>query len=170
MVVVILHVQEDVMAIVEVPAVVHVVETAREVVDHVTQDATVLVRQAVIKDAQEVVDRDAQVDVIAHAQALVTLAVILLAIQVAQDHVVVDVKALVKEHVKDNVIQIVADVQELVMVVRQILVVRAVKVDVRQLVIQVVQQIVQVGVTQIVQVIVVMGVKDHVKIHVQVPA
>lgn len=33
-----------------------------------------------------------------------------------------------------------------------------------------VEQIVQVGVTQIVQVIVVMGVKDHVKIHVQVPA
>lgn len=34
----------------------------------------------------------------------------------------------------------------------------------------IVEQIVQVGVTQIVQVIVVMGVKDHVKIHVQVPA
>ena len=139
LVVVILHVQEDVMAIVEVPAVVHVVETVQEVVDHVTQDATVLVRQAVIKDAQEVVDRDAQVDVTAHAQDLVTLVVILLAIQVAQDHAAVDVKALVKDHVRDNVTQSVADVQELVMVVRQILVVRAVKVDVRQLVIQVVQ-------------------------------
>lgn len=139
MVVVILHVQEDVMAIVEVPAVVPVEGTAREVVDHVTQDATVLVRQAVIKDAQEVVDRDAQVDVTAHAQDLVTLAVILLAIQVAQDHVAVDVKALVKDHVRDNVTQSVADVQELAMVVQQVLVVRAVKVDVRQLVIQVVQ-------------------------------
>lgn len=127
------------MAIVEVPAVVHVVETVQEVVDPVTQDATVLVRRVVIKDAQEVVDRAVQVDVIAHAQDLVTLAVILLAIQVAQDHVVVDVKALVKEHVKDNVIQIVADVQELVMVVWQILVVRAVKVDVRQLVVIVAQ-------------------------------
>lgn len=127
------------MAIVEVPAVVPVEGTAREVVDHVTQDATVLVRQAVIKDAQEVVDRDAQVDVTAHAQDLVTLAVILLAIQVAQDHVAVDVKALVKDHVRDNVTQSVADVPELAMVVQQILVVRAVKVDVRQLVIQVVQ-------------------------------
>lgn len=127
------------MAIVEVHAVVPVEGTAWEVVDPVTQDATVLVRQAVIKDAQEVVDRAVQVDVIAHAQDLVTLAVILLAIQVAQDHVVVDVKALVKEHVKDNVIQIVADVQELVMVVWQILVVRAVKVDVRQLVVIVAQ-------------------------------
>ena len=139
MVVVILHVQEDVMAIVEVPAVVPVEGTAREVVDHVTQDATVLVRQAVIKDAQEVVDRDAQVDVTAHAQDLVTLAVILLAIQVAQDHVAVELKALVKDHVRDNVTQSVADVQELAMVVQQILVVRAVKADVRQLVIQVVQ-------------------------------
>ena len=127
------------MAIVEVPAVVPVEGTAREVVDHVTQDATVLVRQAVIKDAQEVVDRDAQVDVTAHAQDLVTLAVILLAIQVAQDHVAVDVKALVNDHVRDNVTQSVADVPELAMVVQQILVVRAVKVDVRQLVIQVVQ-------------------------------
>lgn len=139
MVVVILHVQEDVMAIVEVPAVVPVEGTAREVVDHVTQDATVLVRQVVIKTVQEVVDRAVQVDVIAHAQDLVTLAVILLAIQVAQDHAAVDVKALVKDHVKDNVTQSVADVQELAMVVQQILVVRAVKVDVRQLVIQVVQ-------------------------------
>lgn len=139
MVVVILHVQEDVMAIVEVPAVVHVVETVQEVVDHVTQDATVLVRQAVIKDAQEVVDRDAQVDVTAHVQDLVTLAVILLAIQVAQAHVAVDVKALVKDHVRDNVTQSVADVQELVTVVQQILVARAVKVDVRQLVVIVAQ-------------------------------
>lgn len=98
-VVVILHVQEDVMAIVEVPAVVPVEGTVQEVVDPVTQDATVLVRQAVIKDAQEVV----------------------------------------KDHVRDNVTQSVADVQELAMVVQQILVVRAVKVDVRQLVIQVVQ-------------------------------
>lgn len=127
------------MAIVEVPAVVHVVETVQEVVDHVTQDATVLVRQAVIKDAQEVVDRDAQVDVTAHVQDLVTLAVILLAIQVAQAHVAVDVKALVKDHVRDNVTQSVADVQELVTVVQQILVARAVKVDVRQLVVIVAQ-------------------------------
>lgn len=139
MVVVILHVQEDVMAIVEVPAVVPVVETVQKVAAHVTQDATVLARQAVIKDVQEVVDRDAQVDVTAHAQDLVTLAVILLAIQVAQDHVAVDVKALVKDHVRDNVTPSVADAQELVTVVQQVLVVRAVKVDVRKLVIQVVQ-------------------------------
>lgn len=127
------------MAIVEVPAVVPVEGTVQEVVDHVTQDATVLVRQVVIKTVQEVVDRAVQVDVIAHAQDLVTLAVILLAIQVAQDHAAVDVKALVKDHVKDNVTQSVADAQELVTVVQQVLVVRAVKVDVRQLVIQVVQ-------------------------------
>lgn len=127
------------MAIVEVPAVVPVEGTAREVVDHVTQDATVLVRQVVIKTVQEVVDRAVQVDVIAHAQDLVTLAVILLAIQVAQDHAAVDVKALVKDHVKDNVTQSVADAQELVTVVQQVLVVRAVKVDVRQLVVIVAQ-------------------------------
>lgn len=139
MVVVILHVQEDVMATVVVVAVVPVEGTAREVVDPVTQDATVLVRQAVIKDVQEVVGRAVQVDVKAHAQDLVTLVAILLAIQVAQAHVAVDVKALVKDHVRDNVTQSVADVQELVMVVQQVLVVRAVKVDVRQLVIQVVQ-------------------------------
>lgn len=131
MVVVILHVQEDVMAIVEVPAVVHVVETVQEVVDPVTQDATVLVRRVVIKTVQEIVDRAVQVDVKAHAQDLVTLVVILLAIQVAQAHVVVDVKAPVKEHVKDNVIQSVVDAQELVTVVQQILVARAVKVGVR---------------------------------------
>ena len=125
------------MAIVEVPAVVPVEGTAREVADHVTQDATVLVRQDAIKDAQEVVDRDAQVDVIVHAQDPVTLVVILLAIQVVLDHVVVGVKALVKDHVKGNVTQIVMDVQELVMVVQQVLVVRAVKVAVRQHAIQV---------------------------------